>query len=189
LRKPVFWWSMSQPCVSSCIEKWTRKWYAPLYHCCNSFLSKFVDFCSSFSWSSGSFLDCLQASKHVSALLFCQDSPRKKSGPCCPRAPGGARSECMIRKRPLAPTAAAEPLNYPPTRRRTHRLPMSEGQVVRCCRRGPVGLTLRSAEREGSSEGWLSATRVGPPRSVGVAVDPVDLEVARRCTSITSFAE
>ena len=59
---------------------------APLYHCCSSFLSKLVDFCSSFSWSSGSFLDCLRADRVVSATgSWCFDV----RGCLCPPAPPG----------------------------------------------------------------------------------------------------
>jgi hypothetical protein len=39
--------------------------YIPLYHCCSSFLSKLVIFCSSLSWSSASFLDCLFGCAHM----------------------------------------------------------------------------------------------------------------------------
>lgn len=37
--------------------------YLPLYHCCNSFLSKWVDFCNSSSWVGESF-DCLRVGEY-----------------------------------------------------------------------------------------------------------------------------
>jgi hypothetical protein len=55
-------------------EKGRGFWFcdAPLYHCCSSFLSKLVDFCSSLSWSSGSFLDCLWSGGVSDRLRGCK---------------------------------------------------------------------------------------------------------------------